>query len=63
MPEVHVLTARKLPLGGPRSMSVRRTLPHPHTGLQTGSWLCEVRSSTATAEASTLWSGRARSTS
>ena len=69
-PEVEVLTARVVPLGGPRAMTVRRTLPqrqrsligawcfadhygpddvsvvggmdvapHPHTGLQTVSWL------------------------
>ncbi|MGV9347375.1 pirin family protein [Streptomyces spiralis] len=69
-PAVEVLTARKVPLGGPRAMTVRRTLPqrartligawcfadhygpddvsrtggmdvapHPHTGLQTVSWL------------------------
>ncbi|GAA3507025.1 pirin family protein [Streptomyces showdoensis] len=68
--EVQVLTARDVPLGGPRAMTVRRTLPqrartligawcfadhygpdrvadsggmdvapHPHTGLQTVSWL------------------------
>jgi quercetin 2,3-dioxygenase len=68
--EVEVLTARDVPLGGPRAMRVRRTLPqrarsligawcfadhygpddvtrgpgmnvppHPHTGLQTVSWL------------------------
>ncbi|MFD7619245.1 pirin family protein [Streptomyces sp. NPDC059802] len=68
--EVEVLTARDVPLGGPRAMTVRRTLPqrartligawcfadhygpdlvaesggmdvapHPHTGLQTASWL------------------------
>ncbi|MFB7550289.1 pirin family protein [Streptomyces sp. NPDC056154] len=68
--EVEVLTARDVPLGGPRAMTVRRTLPqrartligawcfadhygpdlvadsggmdvapHPHTGLQTVSWL------------------------
>ncbi|MFJ3202755.1 pirin family protein [Streptomyces sp. NPDC086989] len=67
---VEVLTARDVPLGGPRAMTVRRTLPqrartligawcfadhygpdrvadsggmdvapHPHTGLQTVSWL------------------------
>ncbi len=67
---VDVLTAREVPLGGPRAMRVRRTLPqrhrsligawcfvdhygpddvdqtggmvvasHPHTGLQTASWL------------------------
>ncbi|USX55009.1 pirin family protein [Lentzea sp. HUAS12] len=63
---VEVLTPRDVPLGGPRAMSVRRTLPqkersligawcfcdhygpddvnmdvapHPHTGLQTVSWL------------------------
>ncbi|CCK25230.1 putative quercetin 2,3-dioxygenase [Streptomyces davaonensis JCM 4913] len=67
---VEVITAREVPLGGPRSMTVRRTLPqrartligawcfadhygpddvtatsgmrvppHPHTGLQTVSWL------------------------
>ncbi|TDC66287.1 pirin family protein [Streptomyces hainanensis] len=67
---VEVLTARSVPLGGPRAMTVRRTLPqrartligawcfadhygpddvaesggmdvapHPHTGLQTVSWL------------------------
>jgi redox-sensitive bicupin YhaK (pirin superfamily)/predicted GNAT family acetyltransferase len=70
--EVEVLTAREVPLGGPRAMEVRRTLPqrartligawcfadhygpvevpatggmdvppHPHTGLQTVSWLFE----------------------
>ncbi len=69
-PRVEVITAREVPLGGPRAMSVRRTLPHrrrsligawcfadhygpddvtvsggmdvgphPHTGLQTVSWL------------------------
>lgn len=69
-PEVEVLAAREVPLGGVRAMSVRRTLPqrarsligawcfvdhygpddvaatggmdvppHPHTGLQTVSWL------------------------
>jgi redox-sensitive bicupin YhaK (pirin superfamily) len=69
-PEVEVLTAREVPLGGLRAMTVRRTLPqrkrsligawcfadhygpgdvstsramtmgpHPHTGLQTVSWL------------------------
>ena len=64
--DVEVLTPRDVPLGGPRAMSVRRTLPqkqrsligawcfcdhygpddvsmdvapHPHTGLQTVSWL------------------------
>jgi redox-sensitive bicupin YhaK (pirin superfamily) len=68
--DVEVLTAREVPLGGPRAMTVRRTLPqrhrsligawcfvdhygpdrvaetggmsvapHPHTGLQTVSWL------------------------
>ncbi|MEU9204766.1 pirin family protein [Streptomyces sp. NPDC048332] len=68
--QVDVLTARDVPLGGPRAMTVRRTLPqrartligawcfidhygpddvadtggmdvapHPHTGLQTVSWL------------------------
>ncbi|NEA49321.1 pirin family protein [Streptomyces sp. SID10815] len=68
--EVEVLTPRDVPLGGPRAMAVRRTLPqrsrpligawcfvdhygpddvagtggmrvapHPHTGLQTVSWL------------------------
>ncbi|RBP64910.1 hypothetical protein DFO66_10516 [Brevibacterium sanguinis] len=67
---VEILTARSVPLGGPRAMNVRRTLPqrqrsligpwcfvdhygpddvsrsggmdvapHPHTGLQTVSWL------------------------
>jgi quercetin 2,3-dioxygenase len=67
---VEILTARQVPLGGPRAMEVRRTLPqrqrstiggwcfidhygpedvsvtggmhvppHPHTGLQTVSWL------------------------
>ena len=67
---IDVLTAREVPLGGPRAMTVRRTLPqrhrsligawcfvdhygpdevdrtggmvvapHPHTGLQTASWL------------------------
>ncbi|MET7313461.1 pirin family protein [Streptomyces sp. NPDC005571] len=70
VPRVEVLSARDVPLGGPRSMTVRRTLPqrartligawcfvdhygpddvagtggmdvapHPHTGLQTVSWL------------------------
>ncbi|MER6566758.1 pirin family protein [Streptomyces sp. NPDC001093] len=70
VPRVDVLTPRDVPLGGPRSMTVRRTLPqrartligawcfadhygpddvsetggmdvapHPHTGLQTVSWL------------------------
>lgn len=69
-PTVEVLTPRNVPLGGPRAMTVRRTLPqrartligawcfadhygpddvagtggmdvapHPHTGLQTVSWL------------------------
>ena len=69
-PQVQVLSPRDVPLGGPRAMSVRRTLPqrartligawcfadhygpddvtrtggmdvppHPHTGLQTVSWL------------------------
>ncbi|GAA4705885.1 pirin family protein [Phytohabitans rumicis] len=69
-PRVEVLSPREVPLGGPRAMSVRRTLPqrartligawcfadhygpddvsrtggmevppHPHTGLQTVSWL------------------------
>ncbi|WP_139416301.1 pirin family protein [Agromyces laixinhei] len=69
-PALQVLTARDVPLGGPRAMNVRRTLPqrgrttigawcfvdhygpddvtvsggmdvppHPHTGLQTVSWL------------------------
>ncbi|RLK62347.1 pirin family protein [Actinokineospora cianjurensis] len=69
-PGVEVLSAREVPLGGPRAMRVRRTLPqrdrsligawcfvdhygpdrvadaggmnvapHPHTGLQTVSWL------------------------
>jgi quercetin 2,3-dioxygenase len=71
-PVVHVLAPRDVPLGGPRAMNVRRTLPqrgrttigawcfadhygpddvavsggmvvppHPHTGLQTVSWLFE----------------------
>ncbi|WP_413332227.1 pirin family protein [Brevibacterium sp. GP-SGM9] len=69
---VEIITAREVPLGGPRAMTVRRTLPqrqrsligpwcfvdhygpadvsttggmdvapHPHTGLQTVSWLFE----------------------
>jgi redox-sensitive bicupin YhaK (pirin superfamily) len=69
-PTIQVLSPREVPLGGPRAMSVRRTLPqrarsligawcfvdhygpndvavtggmdiapHPHTGLQTVSWL------------------------
>jgi redox-sensitive bicupin YhaK (pirin superfamily) len=69
-PAVQVVTSREVPLGGPRAMAVRRTLPqrerslvgawcfadhygpddvastggmdvppHPHTGLQTVSWL------------------------
>ncbi|WP_245617203.1 pirin family protein [Knoellia subterranea] len=72
MTQVQVLGPREVPLGGPRSMTVRRTLPHrdrsfvgawcfvdhygpddvdatggmdvpphPHTGLQTVSWLFE----------------------
>ncbi|AWB96249.1 pirin [Agromyces badenianii] len=71
-PVVQVLSPREVPLGGPRAMNVRRTLPqrgrttigawcfadhygpddvqvtagmivppHPHTGLQTVSWLFE----------------------
>ncbi|ONK14746.1 pirin family protein [Streptomyces sp. MP131-18] len=70
LPRVEVLAPREVPLGGPRAMTVRRTLPqrartligawcfvdhygpddvaatsgmdvppHPHTGLQTVSWL------------------------
>lgn len=70
VPQVEVLSARDVPLGGPRAMTARRTLPqrartligawcfvdhygpdgvagtggmdvapHPHTGLQTVSWL------------------------
>ena len=70
MSQVQVVTSREVPLGGPRAMTVRRTLPqrvrslvgawcfvdhygpddvavsggmdvppHPHTGLQTVSWL------------------------
>jgi redox-sensitive bicupin YhaK (pirin superfamily) len=70
MTDVEVVTSREVPLGGPRAMTVRRTLPqrarslvgawcfadhygpddvartggmdvppHPHTGLQTVSWL------------------------
>jgi len=73
-PRVEVLSARQVPLGGPRAMTVRRTLPqrdrtligawcfadhygpdevtstggmqvppHPHTGLQTVSWLFRGR--------------------
>ncbi len=65
---LEILTPREVPLGGPRAMTVRRTLPqrqrsliggwcfvdhygpeetamvvppHPHTGLQTVSWLFE----------------------
>lgn len=69
-PRVEIITSRAVPLGGPRAMTVRRTLPqrrrsligawcfvdhygpdevsrtggmdvapHPHTGLQTVSWL------------------------
>ena len=69
-PRVEIITSREVPLGGPRAMPVRRTLPqrqrsligawcfadhygpddvsttggmdvapHPHTGLQTVSWL------------------------
>lgn len=37
-----------------------RVPPHPHTGLQTVSWLFSGRSSTATAWARTAWSARAR---
>ncbi|SDR85774.1 hypothetical protein SAMN04489860_0231 [Paraoerskovia marina] len=71
-PGVEILAAREVPLGGPRAMSVRRTIPqrrrslvgawcfadhygpsdvslsagmqvppHPHTGLQTVTWLFE----------------------
>jgi redox-sensitive bicupin YhaK (pirin superfamily) len=71
-PTIDVLSSREVPLGGPRAMRVRRTLPqrhrsligawcfvdhygpdevdqtggmvvapHPHTGLQTASWLFE----------------------
>ncbi|MDF2443160.1 MAG: quercetin 2,3-dioxygenase [Subtercola sp.] len=71
-PAIQILTPREVPLGGPRAMTVRRTLPskqrsligawcfldhygpepvassggmrvppHPHTGLQTVSWLFE----------------------
>src|SRR6478752_5033763 len=71
-PDVEILEPREVPLGGPRAMTVRRTLPqrrrsliggwcfidhygpddvsatggmrvppHPHTGLQTVSWLFE----------------------
>ncbi|RFA10413.1 pirin [Subtercola boreus] len=71
-PRIEILTPREVPLGGPRAMTVRRTLPsrkrsligawcfldhygpepvassggmrvppHPHTGLQTVSWLFE----------------------
>lgn len=70
--DVEIITSREVPLGGPRAMTVRRTLPqrqrsligawcfvdhygpddvsatggmdvapHPHTGLQTVSWLFE----------------------
>ncbi|HLN77533.1 MAG TPA: pirin family protein [Nocardioidaceae bacterium] len=70
MSDIEVITSREVPLGGPRAMTVRRTLPqrqrsmigawcfvdhygpddvastggmdvppHPHTGLQTVSWL------------------------
>lgn len=70
--KVEIITSREVPLGGPRAMTVRRTLPqrqrsligawcfvdhygpddvsatggmdvapHPHTGLQTVSWLFE----------------------
>ena len=72
-PEVQVLDPREVPLGGPRGLTVRRTLPqrrrsligawcfadsygptpaapgtmtvapHPHTGLQTVSWLYQGR--------------------
>lgn len=72
MSDVEIITSREVPLGGPRAMTVRRTLPqrarslvgawcfadhygpddvsrtggmdvppHPHTGLQTVSWLFE----------------------
>ena len=71
-PQIEIMTAREVPLGGLRAMTVRRTLPqrqrsligawcfvdhygpdpvddtggmnvapHPHTGLQTVSWLFE----------------------
>lgn len=88
--EIQILTPRDVPLGGPRAMRVRRTLPqrdrsligawcfadhygpddvgsgpgmhvppHPHTGLQTVSWLFTGRSSIATASALTRWCARA----
>lgn len=72
--QVEILTSRDVPLGGPRAMTVHRTLPqrsrsligawcfadhygpanvretggmdvppHPHTGLQTVSWLFEAK--------------------
>lgn len=72
--DVEIITSREVPLGGPRAMKVRRTLPqrqrsligawcfldhygpddvsrsggmdvppHPHTGLQTVTWLFEGR--------------------
>lgn len=74
VPEVELIPPREVPLGGPRAMTVRRTLPsrgrsligafcfadhygpddiaesggmdvapHPHTGLQTVTWLFEGR--------------------
>ena len=72
MSDVEVITSREVPLGGPRAMTVHRTLPqrqrsligawcfadhygpadvsetggmdvppHPHTGLQTVTWLLD----------------------
>ena len=37
MTDVEVLTPREVPLGGPRAMRVRRTLPQRHRSL-IGAW-------------------------
>jgi redox-sensitive bicupin YhaK (pirin superfamily) len=83
---LQVLTPRDVPLGGPRAMTVRRTLPqrersligawcfldhygpddvsetggmdvppHPHTGLQTVSWLFSGTADTTVLHGAQLW--------
>lgn len=91
---VEVITPREVPLGGPRAMTVRRTLPqrarsligawcfvdhygpddvatsggmdvapHPHTGLQTVSWLFTGEIEHRDSGGCTPWCGPANSTS
>lgn len=91
---VEIITSRDVPLGGPRAMTVRRTLPqrqrsligafcfvdhygpddvaatggmdvpsHPHTGLQTVSWLFEGNVTHHDSGDNHAWCGPARSTS